>query len=50
MRRKPHYIVICKRNGMYVLATSRHFATHTDAQLYTQSIAVGREPLIVMID
>lgn len=50
MRRKPHYIVICKRDGMYVLATSRHFSTFSDAQLYTASLAITREPIIVMID
>ena len=50
MTRKPHYIVIAKRNGVYVLATTRHFSTFSDAQLYTQGLAISREPLIVLID
>lgn len=51
MARKPYYIVVCKdRRGVYVFATSRHFPTYSDAKLYTQSIAVAREPIVVMVD
>ncbi|WP_165405502.1 hypothetical protein [Bradyrhizobium genosp. SA-3] len=50
MARQPYYIVVCKDRDIYVLATSRHFRTYTDAQLYTQSLAITREPIIVMID
>jgi hypothetical protein len=51
MRRcKVSYLVVCRDAGVYVLATHRQFSTRTDAELYTQSIAASREPIIVQVE
>jgi hypothetical protein len=54
MRRcKVSYIVICRGSPVrtiYVLATSRRFYSYSDAELYTQSIAASREPIIVQVE
>lgn len=50
MQRRPYYLVVCKDDGIYVLATSRSFRERREAELYTQSIAVSREPIVVLVD
>ena len=50
MTRRPYYIVACKDDGVYVMATSRTFHTRAAAELYTTSIAASREPIIILVD
>jgi hypothetical protein len=50
MKPSHHYIVVCKDDGRWVLATRRRFKTHGAAEMYLINIAVSREPIIVLID
>jgi hypothetical protein len=47
----PYYMVVCRGDGgtHYIFATSRKFYLYSEAELYTQSIAISRQPLILMI-
>lgn len=50
MQRRPYYVVVCKDDGIYVMATSRSFRNRREAELYTASIAASREPIVVLVD
>jgi hypothetical protein len=50
MKKAPSYLVACKSGDIYVLATHRSFRTREAAELYLASVAVSREPIIILVD
>ena len=49
---KPYYMVLRRADNpgaLYVFATTRKFWRYSEAELYTQSIAVSQAPIILMV-
>lgn len=45
-----YFLVAAKDEDGYVLATRRQFRTRPEAELYTQSVAASRSPIVIQVD
>lgn len=41
------YLVVCLDEGVYFIATRRVFATRAEAEVYAQTVAESRIPLVI---
>ena len=41
------FVVICKAEGQYLLATRRVFETREEAEAYARTVSESRDPIVV---